>query len=48
MHLYSSEGQIKKYNNVNEILNEFYVYRLEIYNERREYQLDILKKQFDN
>ena len=47
MHLYSSGGQIKKYNNVNEILNEFYVYRLEIYKKRREYQLDILKKQFD-
>ena len=31
-----------RYNNVNEILNEFYVYRLDIYKKRRKYLLNIL------
>ena len=44
MHLFSSSGTIKKYNTIKDIMMEFYEKRLELYEKRREYQLDQLKK----
>ena len=34
MHLYSTEGNIKKYHTVNEIIDEYYDLRLEYYQRR--------------
>jgi len=48
MHLYSSKGCIKKYNDVKEIIAEYYNVRLEYYNKRKEYQLNILKNELEN
>lgn len=47
MNAYNSKGSIQSFNNVNEILNEFFNYRLGIYKKRREYQLEILKNQLN-
>jgi DNA topoisomerase-2 len=43
MHLYSPQGYIKKYNNIEEIMRDYYEVRLNIYIKRREYQLNILE-----
>ena len=42
MHLYNSQGKIKKYNSVKEILEEYYIVRLEYYQKRKDY-LRVLK-----
>ena len=47
MHLYCVDGSIKKYNTVKEIIQEFYIERLNIYDKRREYILNQLKYQLD-
>ena len=47
MHLYSTSGSIKKYNNVKEIIMEYYEKRLELYEERRKQQLQQLKDELD-
>ena len=39
MHLYSTEGNIKKYTSVNEIIDEFYDLRLVFYQKRKHYML---------
>jgi DNA topoisomerase-2 len=43
MHLFSSNGAIKKYHSPIEIINEYYDIRLEYYKKRKDYQLQILK-----
>ncbi len=45
MHLYGPEGHIKKYNNIEEVINDYYKVRLDIYEKRKKYQLDILEHQ---
>ena len=45
MHLYSAEGRIKKYNNVEEILRDYYDIRLNLYQKRKDYLLEILLNQ---
>lgn len=47
MHLYSTNGSIKKYNSIKEIMMEFYETRLELYEKRKDYQLKILKEQLE-
>ena len=47
MHLYCVDGSIKKYNTINDIIQEFFVERLNIYDKRREYILNQLKYQLD-
>ena len=47
MHLYNKDDKINKYNNVNEILKEFYLVRLDAYTRRKEYFLDKYKKELD-
>ena len=45
MHLYTSDGKIKKYENVLEILREFYTVRLEAYKDRKKNLIDKITKE---
>ena len=45
MHLYTSEGKIKKYYDPNEILLDFYKVRLDAYEKRKQYILDALSSE---
>lgn len=45
MHLFNVNGIIKKYNNPVEIMDEFYTIRYQIYEKRKQYELDILEYQ---
>ena len=45
IHLYDSNNVIKKYNNINEIIDEYYVIRLKLYETRKEYELNKLKEE---
>ena len=47
MHLYNTSGKMKKYTEPEEILQEFYDYRLDLYTKRKEYLLDKLKNDLD-
>jgi DNA topoisomerase-2 len=45
MNLFNNKEQLKKYENVYDIIDEYYSIRYEYYNKRREYLIDIIKKQ---
>jgi len=45
IHLYNDKGQIKKYNHIPEILDEFYEKRYSLYIKRKEYQLTNLNNE---
>jgi DNA topoisomerase-2 len=45
MHLYGPSGHIKRYNCVEDIMRDYYVVRLQLYNLRKEHQLDIINHQ---
>jgi DNA topoisomerase-2 len=45
MHLYSPEGVIKKYEDPEEIITDYYDYRLKMYRLRKEYRLRLFKNQ---
>ena len=45
MHLFNEREQLKHYDNVNEIIEEYYSIRLEYYNKRRTNQIDQLNKE---
>ena len=45
IHLYNNKNQIKKYNSVNEIFDEFYEERYLLYEKRKQYQLDNLRNE---
>jgi DNA topoisomerase-2 len=45
MHLYTANGNIKKYGNVLEIMQEFYDVRLEYYVKRKAYKIKKIKKE---
>ena len=47
MHLYNSENCIKKYNNVEEIMLDYYNVRLSLYEKRKNHQLNILEKELE-
>lgn len=47
MHLYTAEGQIKKYDNTDEILDDFYETRLSMYVKRKEYLINKLMRELD-
>jgi DNA topoisomerase-2 len=47
MHLYGPEGHIKRYENIEEIMRDYYQVRLKLYEKRKQYQLDILKAQLE-
>jgi DNA topoisomerase-2 len=45
MHLYGAEGHIKHYSSVNDIIQDYYKVRLELYQKRKDYQLELLEFQ---
>ena len=45
IHLYNNKNQIKKYNSVDEIFDEFYEERYSLYEKRKKYQLDNLRNE---
>ena len=45
MHLYNHKEVIQKYNNINEIIDEFYIVRMALYSKRKDYSLNLLSKQ---
>ena len=47
IHLFNAKGQITEYKSTEEILKEWFVLRLDIYNKRRELLLKVLKHQLD-
>ena len=47
MHLYNNKGIICKYDNVEDIMKEFYLIRLVFYTKRKEYMLKSMKKELD-
>jgi len=47
MHLYSNEGAIKKYESTSYILKEWSKTRIDKYKERKEYQINILEKDYN-
>ncbi|CAL0334291.1 unnamed protein product [Lupinus luteus] len=44
MHLFDAEGKIKKYDNPEQIIEEFFPLRLEYYEHRKKYKLDTLQR----
>ena len=47
MHLYNNKGIICKYDNVEDIIKEFYLIRLVFYTKRKDYMLKSMKKELD-
>ena len=47
MHLFNKDGQIRKYNDPNEILEEFYEVRREYYVKRKEYLINKTQRELD-
>ena len=47
MHLHTSDGNIKKYNSIDDILTDYYVYRKEMYNKRKEYHIRYLENEIN-
>ena len=47
MHLYNNKGIICKYDNVEEIMKEFYLIRLVFYTKRKEYMLKTMQRELD-
>ena len=45
MNLFNSEDKLKKYETVEEIIDDYYQIRLEYYEDRKEYMIDALEKQ---
>jgi len=47
MHLFNEKGQIKRYNTINDIFEEFYILRLSYYQKRKDYKLNELEKDIE-
>ena len=45
MHLFDAEDKLKKYNNIVEIIDDYYVTRLQLYEVRKSYLIDALTKE---
>jgi DNA topoisomerase-2 len=45
MHLFDAEDKLKKYDNVEEIIDDYFVTRLKLYNVRKAYLIDTLEKE---
>jgi DNA topoisomerase-2 len=45
MHLFDYNDKLKKYENVNDIVDDYYIKRLELYDKRKDYQLKILRNE---
>jgi DNA topoisomerase-2 len=47
MHLFDSNDKLKHYNTAEEIMNDYIVTRLELYNKRKNYQISALEKELN-
>ncbi len=47
MHCFASDGNLKKYTNINDIMNEFYEFRLDAYQKRKENLIKVLKEKIE-
>ena len=47
MHCFASDGNLKKYNSINDILNEFYEFRLDAYQKRKNNLIKVLKEKIE-
>ena len=47
IHLYDSKGTITKYDNVEDIMDEYYNIRLDLYKKRKQHQLDALQNELN-
>jgi DNA topoisomerase II len=47
MHCFASDGNLKKYTNINDIMNEFYDFRLDAYQKRKENLIKVLKEKIE-
>jgi DNA topoisomerase-2 len=45
MHLFDAEDKLKKYDNVEEIIDDYFVTRLKLYSVRKAYLIDVLEKE---
>ena len=45
MHLFDAHDTLKKYNNVSEIIDDYFVTRLELYNKRKTYMVNAIEKE---
>ena len=45
MHLFDYNDKLKKYENVNDIVDDYYINRLKLYDKRKDYQLKILRNE---
>ena len=45
MHMFDANEKLKKYETIPEIIDDYYVTRLELYQKRKDHMLDILRKQ---
>lgn len=45
MHLFDAEDKLKKYDNVEEIIDDYFITRLKLYNIRKAYLIDTLEKE---
>lgn len=45
MHLFDANDKLKKYNDVCEIIDDYYITRLEIYNKRKNYLINLLESE---
>lgn len=47
MHCFASDGNLKKYTNINDIMNEFYEFRLEAYQKRKDNLIKVIKEKIE-
>ena len=47
MHCFASDGNLKKYNSINDIFNEFYEFRLDAYQKRKNNLIKVLKEKIE-
>ena len=47
MHAFNTNGIMKKFNSVNDIMAEFFLARLHLYKKRKEYQMKVLNKKLE-
>jgi DNA topoisomerase-2 len=47
MHLYNADGSIQKYRSIEHIMKDYYKYRLNLYQKRKEYLLEQLRMQLE-
>lgn len=47
MHMFDASEKLKKYDSVNTIIDDYYVVRLDLYQKRKDYMIEILKREIE-